>query len=79
MFSRKFELKTPTIIYFFKWKFEYPDVINNIHQPPKDQLYKGFGHKTDVVEVTTELIKMQETLDEVAKHPRSFYIKENFE
>ena len=78
-FSRKFELKTPSIIYFFKSKFEYPDDINNQKEPTQEQLYKGYGHKTDVVEATKELIKMQETLDEVSRSPKSFYVKDNLE
>lgn len=72
-FTRKYELKAPTIVHFFKSKFEYPPemlpVIDN--NPEPIDCYKGFDPAQEKCPVTDELIKMQETLDAIAKSTRS--------
>ena len=71
-FNRKYELKSPTIIHFFKSKFEYPpELLPTLENAEPIDCYKGFDPSQEKCPVTDELVKMQETLDQIAKSTRS--------
>ena len=68
MVNKKFEIRTPTIIWFFKSKLEYPHRVAHMDKPDPLECYKGFEDSMpEKVPVTTELIEMQVMLDTLAR------------
>lgn len=70
MVNKKFEIRTPTIIWFFKSKFEYPPGLEFPQDFEPQDCFKGFDPSLEKVPVTDELIKMQEMLDQIARNAR---------
>ena len=70
-FNRKYDIKSPTIIHFFKSKFEYSSSVDLPEDPEPEQCYQSFDTRAEkFCKFTDELDQMQDMLEQVSRHYR---------